>query len=94
MPRPQSHVLLVVADATLRRNLLKGLNAAAKSLPNPCGLSFSGVESADEALQIAQRIPGAKIGTVEIRPVIEIPGLPGDPASRKSESAAMSSSAD
>ncbi len=48
----------------------------------------------DEALQIAQRIPGAKIGTVEIRPVIEIPGLPGDPASRKSESAAMSSSAD
>ena len=54
MPRPQSHVLLVVADATLRRNLLKGLNAAAKSLPNPCGLSFSGVESADEALQIAR----------------------------------------
>lgn len=54
MPRPQSHVLLVVADATLRRNLLKGLNAAAKSLPNPCGLSFSGVESADEALRIAR----------------------------------------
>lgn len=47
----------------------------------------------DEALQIAQRIPGAKVGTVEIRPVIEIPGLPGDPASRPSENAVLSSPA-
>jgi hypothetical protein len=30
----------------------------------------------DEAIGIASRIPGAKKGTVEIRPVIEIPGLP------------------
>ena len=30
----------------------------------------------DEALSIAARIPGAKKGTVEIRPVFEIPGLP------------------
>jgi hypothetical protein len=30
----------------------------------------------DEAITIAGRIPGAKYGTVEIRPVIEIPGLP------------------
>lgn len=30
----------------------------------------------DEALGIAARIPGAKFGTVEVRPVIEIPGLP------------------
>jgi hypothetical protein len=29
----------------------------------------------DEAIGIAARIPGAKKGTVEIRPVIEIPGL-------------------
>lgn len=32
----------------------------------------------DEAIGIAGRIPGARVGTVEIRPVIEIPGLPGD----------------
>ena len=31
----------------------------------------------DEAIGIAARIPGARIGTVEIRPVIEVPGLPG-----------------
>jgi hypothetical protein len=30
----------------------------------------------DEAITIAGRIPGARYGTVEIRPVIEIPGLP------------------
>jgi len=30
----------------------------------------------DEAISIAARIPGAKFGTVEIRPVLEIGGLP------------------
>jgi hypothetical protein len=30
----------------------------------------------DGAIGIAGRIPGARVGTVEIRPVIEIPGLP------------------
>jgi hypothetical protein len=30
----------------------------------------------DEAIAIAARIPGARRGTVEIRPVIEIAGLP------------------
>jgi hypothetical protein len=32
----------------------------------------------DEAIGIAARIPGARFGAVEIRPVIEIPGLPAD----------------
>ena len=30
----------------------------------------------DEAISIAARIPGARMGTIEIRPVMEIPGLP------------------
>jgi len=30
----------------------------------------------DAAIGIASRIPAAKLGTVEIRPVIDIPGLP------------------
>lgn len=30
----------------------------------------------DEAINIAGRIPGARVGTVEIRPVIELAGLP------------------
>ena len=36
------------------------------------------VEARDlnEAISIAARIPGARKGTVEVRPVLEIPGLP------------------
>jgi hypothetical protein len=34
----------------------------------------------DEATAIAARIPMAKKGTVEVRPVIEIPGLPASAA--------------
>jgi hypothetical protein len=30
----------------------------------------------DEAIGIAERIPVAKVGTIEIRPVLEISGLP------------------
>jgi hypothetical protein len=30
----------------------------------------------DEAIGIAARIPGARVGTVEIRPVLEVAGLP------------------
>jgi hypothetical protein len=30
----------------------------------------------DEAIDIAERIPGARWGTIEIRPVMEIAGLP------------------
>jgi hypothetical protein len=33
-------------------------------------------KSLDEAVALAARIPGARKGTVEIRPMIELPGLP------------------
>lgn len=33
-------------------------------------------ENLDEAIGVAARIPGARKGTVEIRPVMELPGLP------------------
>ena len=33
----------------------------------------------DEAIGIAARIPGARMGTVEIRPVLELSGLPTEP---------------
>ena len=34
------------------------------------------VENLDEAIRIAERHPGARVGTVEIRPILEIAGLP------------------
>jgi hypothetical protein len=32
----------------------------------------------DEAIGIAARVPGVRVGTVEIRPVMELDGLPTD----------------
>jgi hypothetical protein len=40
------------------------------------GYFFIDAGDLDQALDIAARIPGARIGTVEIRPVLEIEGLP------------------
>jgi hypothetical protein len=40
------------------------------------GFFLIDAEDLDAAIAIAAQIPGAKVGTVEIRPVIEVPGLP------------------
>lgn len=37
----------------------------------------------DEALEIAGRIPGARFGTIEVRPVVELAGLPEKPEAVK-----------
>ena len=37
-------------------------------------------ENLDEAIRIAGRIPGARFGTIEIRPLVELPGMPEAPA--------------
>jgi hypothetical protein len=37
----------------------------------------------DEAISIASHIPGARMGTVEVRPILEIEGLPEDEAARE-----------
>ena len=34
------------------------------------------VKDLNEAINVAAKIPGAKKGTVEVRPVMELPGLP------------------
>jgi hypothetical protein len=40
------------------------------------GYFLVNAENLDEALGIAARIPAARWGTVEVRPVVEIPGIP------------------
>lgn len=39
------------------------------------GYFFINADNLDEAIDVAGRIPGARIGIVEIRPVLEIPNL-------------------
>lgn len=36
----------------------------------------------DEAIAVAARLPGARVGTVEIRPVLQVSGLPESPVTR------------
>ncbi len=40
------------------------------------GFFLVNAQDLDEAIAIATQIPGARVGTVEIRPVIEVAGLP------------------
>ncbi len=40
------------------------------------GFFLVNAQDLDEAIAIAAQIPGARVGTVEIRPVIEVAGLP------------------
>lgn len=42
------------------------------------GYFLTDAKDLDDAIDIAGRIPGARIGAVEIRPVREIAGLPGE----------------
>jgi hypothetical protein len=41
-------------------------------------------KNVDEAIAVAARIPLARLGTVEVRPIVEIPGLPVDRAPSRS----------
>jgi hypothetical protein len=46
------------------------------------GFFLIDVQDLDQAIDIAGRLPAGKWGTVEIRPVMEIPGLPEHKISR------------
>jgi hypothetical protein len=49
------------------------------------------VDNLDVAIDIAGRIPAGRSGTVEIRPVVEVPSLPADLISRAVDFAAPGS---
>ncbi|MGB8434693.1 MAG: aminotransferase class I/II-fold pyridoxal phosphate-dependent enzyme [Burkholderiales bacterium] len=50
MRKPVSRVLVINDESLILREFVKGLNAAARSLDNPLGITFSGVTTAREAL--------------------------------------------
>ena len=52
------------------------------------GFYLIDVPDLDEAIRIAERHPGARFGTVEIRPVMELEGLPPDRTAGRAERAA------
>lgn len=50
MAKPLSRILVINDEHLVLREFVKGLNAAARSLDNPLGISFVGVTTAKEAL--------------------------------------------
>jgi arginine decarboxylase len=48
--KPVSHILVINDEQLVLREFVKGLNAAARSLDNPLGITFTGVTTAKEAL--------------------------------------------
>ena len=55
MRKPVSRVLVINDEPLVLREFVKGLNAAARSLDNPLGLTFTGVTTAREALEALEK---------------------------------------
>lgn len=55
MHKPLSRILVINDEKRVLKELIKGLNSAAKSLDNPLGITFSGVTTAREALRAIEQ---------------------------------------
>jgi arginine decarboxylase len=55
MKKPVSRVLIINDEPLVLKEFVKGLNAAARSLDNPVGITFIGVTTAREALATIER---------------------------------------
>jgi arginine decarboxylase len=54
MPKPACRILVINDEHLVLREFVKGLNAAARALDNPLGISFMGVTTAKEALAVIE----------------------------------------
>jgi arginine decarboxylase len=54
MPKPVCRILVINDEHLVLREFVKGLNAAARALDNPLGISFIGVTTAKEALAVIE----------------------------------------
>jgi arginine decarboxylase len=55
MKKPNSRILVINDEALVLKELIKGLNSAAKNLDNPLGISFIGVTTAHDALKTIEQ---------------------------------------
>ena len=54
MTKPSSRIIVINDEHLVLREFVKGLNAAARTLDNPLGISFVGVNTAKEALRVIE----------------------------------------
>lgn len=69
MGHPASNVLLLMQDAKLCKNIVKGLNAAARSLDNPFGLHFEGATDPADARRRARDDGNLQIVMIDVSTV-------------------------
>ncbi|HTT10592.1 MAG TPA: aminotransferase class I/II-fold pyridoxal phosphate-dependent enzyme [Burkholderiaceae bacterium] len=65
MARPTSKILVINDEPLILKEFLKGLNAAARSLDNPFGITFIGALTAKEGLQLIERDGDVQIVIVD-----------------------------
>ncbi|HXF47261.1 MAG TPA: aminotransferase class I/II-fold pyridoxal phosphate-dependent enzyme [Burkholderiaceae bacterium] len=65
MNKPTSKVLVINDEPLILKELLKGLNAAARTLDNPFGITFIGALTAKEGLQLIERDGDVQIVIVD-----------------------------
>src|SRR5438874_12696635 len=65
MAKPASRILVINDESLVLREFVKGLNAAARSLDNPLGISFTGVTTTREALAVIERNGDLQAGLVD-----------------------------
>jgi arginine decarboxylase len=65
MGKPTSKVLVINDEPLILKELLKGLNGAARALENPFGITFIGALTAKEALQLIERDGDVQIVIVD-----------------------------
>lgn len=55
MKKPVSRILIINDEKLVLKEFIKGLNIAARSMENPLGITFAGVTTAHEALQMIKQ---------------------------------------
>jgi arginine decarboxylase len=68
MKKPVSRVLIINDEPLVLKEFVKGLNAAARSLDNPLGITFSGVTAAHDALAAIEKDGDIQAVVVDDKP--------------------------
>ena len=93
MRKPVSRILVINDERLVLRELIKGLNAAAKTLDNPFGITFAGVTTTREALAAIEEDGDIQAVVVDDKLYSVVNGhgtaAQGKPSSRKLQMTAL-----
>src|SRR4249920_1287835 len=88
MVKPLSRILVIEDEPLVLREIVKGLNAAARSLDNPLGIAFSGVATARGALAAIEADGDIQAVLVDDK-LYSLPGPNGNSPKKKLQMSAL-----